>query len=115
MGVHERMWSSVILQAMADIEEGKRMEYYEVHRPRALKARSISKRKEIAEYAKDATDWFNSYDVDIGSFQWICDACDFDAERLRQMSYTASGRRHFLKHDPKAVDIDGEDTAESED
>lgn len=106
MGIHERLWGSVIIQAMADIEEGKRMEYYEVHRPRALKARSITKRKEIAEYAQDARDWLDSYDSDMGSFQWICDSCGFDADRLREMSYTAGGRRHFLKADRKATDTE---------
>lgn len=104
MGVHARLWGSVIIQAMADIEEGKRMEYYEKYRPRVLKDRSIAKRKEVIEYAKDAAEWFNGRDIGVGSFQWICDVCDFDADRIRVMSYTVEGRRHFLKADRKAAE-----------
>ena len=100
MGVHERLWCSVVLQAMADLEEGERIAYYEKHNPKKLSASSIAKREDIVAYSQGARDWFDSKDTHVGSFKWICDVCGLDAERLWEFSLTKAGRQKFLKAAP---------------
>ena len=100
MGVHEKLWCSVVLQAMADIEEGERIAYYEKHNPKKLSASSKIKREDIAAYSQGARDWFDSKDTHVGSFIWICDMCGLDAERLWELTLTKAGRQMFLKAAP---------------
>ena len=103
MGVHERLWCAVIIQGMADIEEGERVAYYEKHNRKKLSHSSIVKREDIALYSQGARDWFDSKDTGVGSFIWICDMCGLDTERLWEMTLTREGRLHFLKATPKSA------------
>ena len=108
MAVCERLWSSVILQAIADVEEGLRIEYYEKHNKKKLSQSSIQKREEILAYAKEARDWLDSKVNELGSFVWVCDMGGFDANKLWEMTLTREGRSHFLKKDRLSKEIEEE-------
>lgn len=108
MAVCERLWSSVILQAIADVEEGLRIAYYEKHNTKKLSQSSIQKREEIMTYSKEARDWLDSRDEELGSFIWICDMCGFDAHKLWEMTLTREGRANFLKKDRLSKELEEE-------
>lgn len=69
------LWAGVIHQAIADMD---------------------SPYSGVRQLAKD---WMFSPKSDAGSFVWICDMIDLDADRIRLISTTRAGRKALkLKH-----------------
>ena len=53
--------------------------------------------EEIADFTSGAEHWFDSEDKGVFSFQWICEMCDLDANRIRKMTKTLEGRSQLIK------------------
>ena len=98
-GRHMRLWAAVILQAVYDIEEGHKIKYM------ILKAKKAGEElprmkytpEEIADFTNGAERWFDSENKGAGSFNWICEMCDLDADRIRNMTKTLEGRTRLIK------------------
>jgi hypothetical protein len=139
---HIRLWCSVILQAVADLEDGyknqhidylikkrevrikerrklSREDYLKDHKARMKQAYEdyVTKLTELIEagdidgaknlkyedldFTKGAEEWFDSMDDHPRTYRWICDMCDLDADKIRELVRTIGGRKHLLQNSIK--------------
>lgn len=94
-----RLWCAVILQAVYDIEEGHKIKYIILKAKKARKELPRMKYtpEEIADFTNGAERWFDCEDTHVGSFQWICEMCDLDAKKIREMTRTLEGRTQLIR------------------
>lgn len=106
-----RLWCSVVLQAIADIDiQGKQK--YLIAKEQAKKKgdktlrgtpRKPTKGDIMLINTNEAEQWIDSEDIGVGTFRWICDMCDLDRHRIRKMSQTMQGRKELLQASAKRV------------
>lgn len=95
-----RLWCSVILQAVADIETGRRERYYHY---KDLKKAGLQETFESfcsttkLDFTHGAFKWLMSDEDRRGSFVWICDQVDLDRRKIRDMALSVEGRKTLLK------------------
>jgi len=73
-----RLWASVILQAIADMD-----------------CNANSNGKVAAFIRRSARDWINSDSDEIASCKWICEVLDIDHTRLMFKCATREGRKEI--------------------
>ena len=99
-----RLWCSVILRAIADVDYTPRSPT-PLHLRKRKPSNSTVKRqelnfKEAAFIRKDAQDWLNSTTHAPHSFEWVCDVCGLDARTIRERARTKEGREWLLNSRP---------------
>lgn len=81
------LWASVLLQAVRDVRAAPTIE--------AQRRADLGDQPylSIVGAMRSATDcartWMKSANEDLGSFRWICDLLDLDADRVRARAETA--------------------------
>jgi hypothetical protein len=73
-----RLWASVILQAIADMDCNQKIDG-----------------KTASSIRMSAREWLNSDSDDIASCQWICEILDLDHKRLIFKCNSREGRREI--------------------
>lgn len=89
-----RLWCNVIIQAIADIEEQCKQRYLKA---KCEKSRGTVQYRVMVQLTNEATEWIESTANHIGSFEWICDHCDLDREKIRDLSRSREGRKTLLQ------------------
>ena len=105
MGAYKRLWCAVILQAVADIDIQMKDRYIRLKKSKA--SRESMPYKLMTLMTNEATEWIESTSTKKYSFQWICDVCDLDARKIREMSRTREGRKMLLQAAPRSAAIKG--------
>lgn len=90
-----RFWSHVIIQAIKDIDEQGKKRYMRMKA--CQKSHDSIEYKILTQMTSEAVEWIESDAVHQGSFVWICDHCDLDRYKLREMSRSRDGRKRLLK------------------
>lgn len=72
---NKKLWAAVLHTALVDIHAPHAMRVYEPKRETTTRHLS---RKESAQ------EWIASDDFTPGSFLWVCEALDMDAEQIRE-------------------------------
>lgn len=96
---YRRLWCSVILEAVNDIDGERKIERYKkkVKEAKRRSRRDTEAINRLTVYFEDAKEFFISRSREIGSFNWICDVCDLDAERILDMVWCPEGRKRLMR------------------
>ena len=97
---YARLWCSVILQAVSDIETGRRdrFRFWKSLQKSGLKLtfdQWLPTNK--IDFTAGALEWIVSDEDRPGSFVWICDQVDLDRHKLRDLALSPEGRKALLK------------------
>lgn len=88
------LWCAVIIRAICDIEEGHKIAGKQ---PKKKRPRGHYSTEDYKQFCEGAADWLYSDSMEPASFLWICEMCDLDARKIREMSYTREGRKRLSR------------------
>ena len=88
------LWCGVIIQAVVDIGSEKKIN--KIKRKPKQNQRDRDVLQQLEEARLQAIHWFCGDEVIPGSFTWICDQCDLDERKIRELALSREGRRQLL-------------------
>ena len=99
--IYRRVWCAVILQSIVDIDIQAKTKYTRLRATK--KGRETIDFKIMTLLSNEAIEYIESPSKRVFGFEWVCDMCDLDRDRIRELSRTRHGRKMLLRASPRTV------------